>query len=156
MGARRERGLGRLAGMDRSVARHDDDGPLALAGFGPGSWAMAMIGFFQKGCEVGAAPGSGGGDDQPAVAPVERAHHRDLFGLTGCLYAQVCAAFGPGSGETGAGEMGMGQRLAFVGKQQHDVTGCGLRLAQGKPQADTTRPRPRIDGLSACAGAAGS
>ena len=120
MGARRERGLGGLAGMDRSVVEHDDDGPLALAGFG----AVMMIEFFQKGDEVGAALGFGGGDDQPAVAPVERAHHRNLFGLTGCLYAQVYAAFGPG-----AGEIGMGQRLAFVGKQQHDVTGCGLRLA---------------------------
>ena len=31
----------------------------------------------------------------------------------------------------------MGQRLALVGKQLHNVTDCGLRLAQGKPQADT-------------------
>ena len=31
----------------------------------------------------------------------------------------------------------MGQCLALVGKQQHDVADCGLRLAQGKPQADT-------------------
>ena len=31
----------------------------------------------------------------------------------------------------------MGQCLALVGKQQYDVADCGLRLAQGKPQADT-------------------
>ena len=31
----------------------------------------------------------------------------------------------------------MGQRRALVGKQQHDVADCGLRLAQGKPQTDT-------------------
>jgi hypothetical protein len=32
----------------------------------------------------------------------------------------------------------MGQCIALVGKQQHDVVGCGrLRFAQDKPQADT-------------------
>ena len=127
MGAGGERGLGRLAGMDRAVVEHDDDGSLALAGFG----AVAMIEFLQKGDEVGAALGFGGGDDQPVVVPVERAHHRDLSGLAGCLYAEVCAALGPGTGE-----IGVGQRLALVGKQQDDVTGRGLRLAQDKPQAD--------------------
>ena len=83
MGARREGGLGRLAGMDRAVVEHDDDGSLALAGFGAGLGAIVMIEFFQKGDEVGAALGFGGGDDQSAVAPVERAHHSDLFGLAG-------------------------------------------------------------------------
>ena len=110
--------------MDRSIVEHDDDGSLALAGFGAGFGAVMMIEVFQKGDEVGAALGFGGGDDQSAVAPVEGAHHRNLFGLAGCLYAQVCAAFGPGTGK-----IWMGQRLAFVGKQQHDVTRCGLRLA---------------------------
>ncbi|MEI6096939.1 MAG: hypothetical protein WCS20_01325 [Alphaproteobacteria bacterium] len=38
LGAHRERGLGRLAGMDRSAVERDDDGSLALAGFGPGLW----------------------------------------------------------------------------------------------------------------------
>ena len=79
MGAGSQCGLGRLAGMDRAVVEHDDDGFLALAGLG----AVVMIEVFQKGDEVGAAPGFGGGDDQPAVAPVEGAHHRDLFGLAG-------------------------------------------------------------------------
>ena len=119
-----ERGLGRLAGMDRAIVEHDDDGSLALAGFEAGFGAIMMIEFFQKGDEVGAALGLRGGDDQPVVAPVERAHHRDLFGLAGCLYPQVCAAFG-----LSTGEIGMGQRLALVGKQQHDVADCGLRLA---------------------------
>jgi hypothetical protein len=41
--------------MDRSVVEHDDDGSLTLAGFGAGFWAIAMIEFFQKGDEVGAA-----------------------------------------------------------------------------------------------------
>lgn len=36
MGAGGERGPGRLAGMDRSVVEHDDDGSLTLAGFGAG------------------------------------------------------------------------------------------------------------------------
>ena len=40
--------------------------------------------------------------------------------------------FGPGTGE-----IAMGERLAFVGKQQYDVADCSLRLAQGQPQADT-------------------
>ena len=31
----------------------------------------------------------------------------------------------------------MGQRLALVGKQQHDVAGRSLCLVQDKPQADT-------------------
>jgi hypothetical protein len=44
--------------------------------------------------------------------------------------AKVCAAFRPGTGE-----IGMGQRLAFAGKQQHDVARRGLRLAKGKRQS---------------------
>ena len=79
MGAGGQRGPGRLAGMDRAVVEHDDHGSLALAGFG----AVVMIEFFQKGDEVGAALGFGCGNDQPAVAPVEGAHHRNLFGLAG-------------------------------------------------------------------------
>ena len=115
-----ERGPGRLAGMDRAVVEHDDHGALALAGFG----AVVMIQLFQKGDEVGAALGFGGGNDQPTVAPVEAAHHRALFGLAGGLDAQVCAAFGPGTCKRG-----MAQRRALVGNQQHDVADCGLCLA---------------------------
>ena len=77
MGA--ERGPGRLAGMDRTVVENDDHGALTLTGFG----ATGMIEVFQKGCEVGAAPGFGGGDDQPAVPSAEGAHHRNLSGLAG-------------------------------------------------------------------------
>jgi hypothetical protein len=144
MGAGGERGPGRLAGMDQAVIENDDHGALTLTGFG----AAGMIEVFQKGSEVGAALGFGGGDDQPAVAPGECAHHRDLSGLAGGRHAKVCAAPGPGTGGTG-----MGQRLTFVGKQQHDVDRCALCLAQRKPQAGYDQPRPRLGGPSVCAGA---
>ena len=42
MGARGQRGLGRLAGMDRAVVEDDYDGPLALTGLG----AVEMVKFF--------------------------------------------------------------------------------------------------------------
>ena len=60
-GAGNQHGPGRLAGMDRSVVEHDDHVALALTGFG----AVVMIEVLHKGREVGAAPGFGGGDDQP-------------------------------------------------------------------------------------------
>ena len=91
MGAGGHRGLGRLSGMDPAVVEPDDDGSLALAGFG----ALVLIEFCQKGDEVGAALGFGGGADPSAAAPVERAHHRDLFGLAGGRHAKVCAACQP-------------------------------------------------------------
>ena len=131
MGAGGQRGPGRLAGMDRAVVEPDGDGPLALAGLGTivmievfrsvsrllafprptpsfcrrmsfcTKPVPALRNMLQKGDEVGAAPGSGGADDQPAVTPVEGPHHGDLSGLTGSRHARVCAAFGPGTGETG-------------------------------------------------------
>jgi len=128
MGAGSERVPGRLAGMDRAVIENDDHGALTLTGFG----AVVMIEVFQKGDEVSAALGFGGGDDQPAVTPVEGAHHRNLPGLPGCRHAKVCAAFRPG-----AGRIGMGQRLALVGNEPQDVAHRGLCLAKAQPQADT-------------------
>jgi hypothetical protein len=46
----------------------------------------------------------------------------------------------------------MGQRRASVGKQQHDVARRGLRLAKGKPQADTINLFPALAALQAVPG----
>src|SRR3954466_15303914 len=46
----------------------------------------------------------------------------------------------------GSGEIGMGQRLALVRKQQHNVAGLGLRLAQVQTQS---HPLDRLGVLAA-------
>ena len=74
--------------------------------------------------EVGAALGAGGGDDELALGPSERAHHGHLLGLPRRWHAQVRSTLGPR-----AGEIGMRQGLTLIGEQKHKVAGLGLRLA---------------------------
>jgi hypothetical protein len=58
---------------------------------------------------------------------VERAHHGDLLRLARGVDAQIGSSFRPG-----AGEIGMGQRLRFIGEQQHDVARQRLLFHQLK------------------------
>ncbi len=81
--------------------------------------------------EIAAALARAGLDDELTRAVIERAEHRNLLGLSGSRYAQVGAGFGPCSCE-----IRMGQRLALVAIEQHDVAGFGLTLAQLQAQAD--------------------
>jgi hypothetical protein len=60
---------------------------------------------------------------------VERAHHGDLLRLARGVDAQIGSSFRPG-----AGEIGMGQRLRFIGEQQHDVARQRLLFHQLKTQ----------------------
>lgn len=71
---------------------------------------------------------------------VDRSDHGDLPGLAGRGHSEIGTALCPGPGQ-----IGVGQRLALIGKQQHDVAGLGLCLAQLKPQAD---PRDRLGVLA--------
>jgi hypothetical protein len=70
-------------------------------------------------------------DDELARDVVERAKHRDLFGLSWRWHAQVGSCLCPY-----AGEIGMRQRLALVAIEQDDVAGCGLLFAQLQAQPD--------------------
>ena len=98
--------------------------------------------------EVRASLGPGCRDDQPAPRVIERPHHSDLPGLPRRRNPQVDPALGPGSRK-----IGMRERLALIGKQQHDIASFGLRPEQLHPQTAA------IHGLSVLApfqGVAGS
>ncbi len=58
-----------------------------------------------------------------------RAEHRDLLPLSWCQHAQIGAALRPG-----VGKKGMGERLAFIGMEQHDDSDLRLGFAQGQAQ----------------------
>jgi hypothetical protein len=94
--------------------------------------------------KIGAPLGPGRRDDQPAPRVIERAHHRDLLRPSGRRNPKVRAFLGPG-----ARQIGMRQRLALIGKQQHDVASLGLRLEQFQAQTAAVRRR---GGASACGG----
>jgi hypothetical protein len=84
-------GQRRLAGVDRAVVEHDDDG------LDPHSRLRAVqkIEGLQQGHEVGAALAAGRGDDQLTAQPVKCAHHGDFLRLSGSRHAQIRAALGP-------------------------------------------------------------
>ncbi len=67
-----------------------------------------------------------------SAAVIERSHHRDLLGLTGCRHTQVGTAFGPCPGQ-----IRMGQRLALVGEEKHDIAGLSLRLPERQLETHT-------------------
>src|SRR4249919_1403160 len=104
MGTFSECGHGRLTDVDRAVVEHNND----RLDERPGLWAVEAVENVQMSDEVCASLGAGGGDDELALHPIERAHHGNLLGLPRGWHAQVRAAFGPGTGE-----IGMRQRLAL-------------------------------------------
>jgi hypothetical protein len=136
MGAGGEGGDGGLAHVDRPVIEHNDDR------LDRESWPRATkaVEPLQQRNEIGAALGFARVDDEPASGVIERSHHRDLLGLTGRWNAQIGATLGPSSGQ-----IGMGQGLALVDEEQHDVAGLRLRLAQRQPEADA------VDGIGVLA-----
>ena len=136
MGAGAKRGGGGLADVDRPVVEHHDDRRDRQA------WPRAIkaVEPLQERDEIGAALGFAGVHDEPATEVIERSHHCDLLGLAGRRHAQIGAAPGPGSGQ-----IGVGQRLALVGEQEHDIAGLRLRLAQRQPEADA------VDGVGVLA-----
>ena len=114
-----QRGERRLAGVDGPIIQNDD------GGFTHGSRFRAMdaIEPFEQGDEIGAAFGLRCHDREFAGDKVERAYHGDFLRLARSLDAQVGSPFRPG-----AGKIGMGQRLRFIGEQQHNFARlCGWR-----------------------------
>src|SRR3974390_2468538 len=90
-----------------------------------------MIDLLEMGDEVAAALGGTGMHDEPARNVIERPQYRDLPGLSRRWHAQVRSRLRPG-----AGEIGMGQRLALVAVEKDNVAGFGLAFAQLQAQAD--------------------
>src|SRR5258708_19000739 len=82
------------------------------------------------GDEVAAALGRAGVDDELAGEVIERPQHRDLLGLPWRRHTQVLPRLRPG-----AGEIGMGQRLALVAVEKNDVARLRLLFAQVQAQA---------------------
>src|ERR1039458_9288359 len=90
---------------------------------------MDFVEPFEQSDEIDAAFGLRGLDNKVAGDEVERAHHSDLLRLARRLDAQVGSPFRPR-----AGEIGMGQRLRFIGEQQNDVARQRLLFHQLKTQ----------------------
>src|SRR5665213_4269724 len=116
-----------LADMDRPIVLDQHERFCRPAGLG----AVELVELFEMGHEVGAALAWARVDGELAGDVIERSQHRHLLGLSRRRHAQVGAGLRPG-----AGEIGMGQRLAFVAVEQNDVAGFGLALAQLQAQAD--------------------
>jgi len=122
-----ESGERALAGVDRAVVLDQHD-RLHLAS---GLRAIEMIDLFEMIDEVAAALGRAGVRDEPAREVIEGSQDRDLFGLSRRGHAQVRPRLRPG-----AGEIGVGQRLALVAVEKDNVAGFGLLFAKLKAQAD--------------------
>ena len=116
-----------LAGMDRSIVLDEHD----RLGRTPWLRAEEMIDLLEMGDEVAAALGRAGVHDQPAREIIERPQDRDLLGLSRRGHAQVRSRLRPG-----AGEIGMGQRLALVAMEKDNVARFGLLFADLEAEAD--------------------
>ncbi len=69
--------------------------------------------------------------DQFTSPVIQRAEHRDLFGLPPHRNAPIGSRLRPG-----AGQIGMGQRLTFVAEEPNDVAGFVLPFEKLQTQAD--------------------
>ena len=96
----------------------------------PGLGSIETVELLQMGDEIAAAFGRAGIDDELAREVIERPQHRDFVGLPGRRDTQVRPRLRPG-----AGEIGMGQRLALVTVEKNDVARLGLLFAQLQAQA---------------------
>src|ERR1700690_1855815 len=117
-----------LAGVDRTIVLDQHD----RLGLASRLRAVEMIDLLEMGDEVTAAFGRTGMDDEPSRERVERPQYCDLPGLSRRWHTQVRSRLRPG-----AGEIGMGQRLALVPVEKHNVAGFGLLSAQLQAQADS-------------------
>lgn len=112
MGAVGKCGPGQFAGVNRAVVEHQNDWHVVLAQL----WAVKPVDFGQQIDEIRGSLCAGCDNVQMIGCEVERAHHGDLFRLPRCRNAQVGPALRPC-----ASQIRMGQRLAFIGKEQPDV-----------------------------------
>ena len=115
--ARGQRRLGGFAGMDWAIVKNEGDRLLGPAR----AWPIESIEVAQHYDEVAAALGRAGVDDQPAAGKIEDAEHRPLARAPRRLDLQILAPLGPD-----VSEIGMGERLCLVAKQQCDIAGFSL------------------------------
>lgn len=108
-----QRGARRLAGVHGTFVKDDADGFALLAGLR----AVEAIEPFNERDHVAGAFAPGCLDNQRAGREVESADHRNLVRLARCFDPQVGTAQRPGPSQ-----IGMGERLGFIGEQQDDVT----------------------------------
>ena len=120
-GARGERLYCQLAGVDRPVIEHRDQGSGA---FGDAVGGAKLVEQIDK---IGGALGGAGVHQKAPTHRIEGPEHRPLFRLAGRLDAQLGAAPRPA-----ARQIGMRERLGFVEKHQIDRSRCGLGFQVGE------------------------
>ena len=103
--------------MDWAIVKNEGDRFLGPAR----AWPIESIEAAQQYDEVAAALGRAGVDDQPAGGAIEDAEHRPLARAPRRLDLQILAPLGPD-----VSEIGMGERLCLVAKQQCDIAGFSL------------------------------
>src|SRR5277367_6309737 len=138
-----ESGEGELAGMDRTIVLDQHD----RLGLASGLRAVETVDLLEMDDEVAAALGRAGMDDELAREVIERPQNRDLLGLPRRGHAQVRPRLRPG-----AGEIGMGQRLALVAVEKNDVARLGLLFAQVQAQAHAFHLALRLTSFQRVAG----
>ena len=114
-----------FAGVDRTIVLDQHD----RLGLSPGLRSKETVELLEMGDEIAAALGRAGMDDELARDVIERPQHRDLLGLPRRRHPQVRPRLHPG-----AGEIGMGQRLALIAVEKNNVAGFGLLFAQLQAQ----------------------
>ena len=112
-----------FAGVDRTIVLDQHD----RRGLSPGLRCIETVELLQMGDEIAAALGRARMDDELARDVIERPQHRDLLGLPRRRHAQVRPRLRPG-----AGEIGMGQRLALDAVEKNDVARFGLSPVQAQ------------------------
>ena len=120
-GALGERLCGQLAGVDRPVVAHRDQGPGSFGG------AVGGAELIEQGDKVGGALGGAGMHEKLTAHRIKGAEHRPLFRLAGGFDAQLGAAPSPA-----ARQIGMRERLGFVEEHQIDRACYGLGFQIGK------------------------
>ena len=110
-----------LAGMDRAVVEHRNQGPGAFGGAVGGAELIKQVD------KVGGALGRAGMHEKTPGHRIKGAEHRPLFALAGGLDAQVRSAPRPA-----ARQIGMRKRFRFVEEHQIDCPRCGPGFQIGK------------------------
>ena len=119
-GALGERLCCQLAGVDRPVVEHRDQGP------GASGSAVGGAELIEQGDKVGRALGGAGMHEKAPAHRIEGPEHRPLFCLAGRLDAQIGAAPGPA-----ARQIGMRKHFGFVEEHQINCARSGLGFQVG-------------------------
>ena len=136
-----------FAGVDRTIVLDQHD----RLGLSPGLRSQETVELLQMGDEIAAALGRAAMDHELARDVIERPQHRDLLGLPRRRHTQVRPRLRPG-----AGEIGMGQRLALIALREERCRLPRPAVCAVAGAAPRVPSRFRSDVPSACAGAAAS